>query len=737
MEEKELEQLNGTVESVTFRRGDSGFTVLELDAQGELVTAVGVMPEVAEGEVLELQGRWDSHPSFGRQFRVELCQQQLPETASAILRYLSSGVIKGIGPAVAEKIVTQFGEKTFEVIENEPERLSNIKGISKKMADKFCQEFKKQFEIRQVLLTLTTVGLTSDEALKAYKLWGNETVSIVTQNPYAMCVSEIGMSFERADEIAGHVPQPPDWGHRADAGVLYVLRHNLGIGHTCLPRHQMLKPCCQLLDCGEDDVEIVIDRLIEEKQILTETIGKKEFLFLPSLYYAEKEIAARFQMMNRFPPANAEVFKGEIYAFEQVNGITLDDYQHKAVETAVEKGLLILTGGPGTGKTTTVKGIISLMKQRGLTVALAAPTGRAAKRMSELTGFEAKTIHRLLEVEFQKGQPVFQHNEQNPLDIDAIVVDELSMVDVLLFNALLRALPLGCRLIMVGDSDQLPPVGAGNVLQDLIQSGCVPVVKLERVFRQEHQSLIIENAHAIVKGDVPDLTVRGQNSDFFFMQENNPVIASRKVVELCTQRLVKAYGYSSTEDIQVLCPSRMGELGTMNLNQILQNVLNPKGKDKKELRYKGYILREGDKVMQVKNNYDIPWTSDTDTGLGVYNGDIGTLVFIDVQNGILGVRFDDKDAVYSTENAGELELAYAMTVHKSQGSEFKAVVMPVLGVPAPLCYRNLLYTAVTRARSLLVILGNPSVVSQMVKNDKKTRRYSALGHFLTETTNDF
>lgn len=735
MEERTLEQLNGTVEGVTFRRADSGFTVLELDVQGELVTVVGVMPGVAEGEELELRGRWDSHPSFGRQFRVELCQQRLPESASAILRYLSSGVIKGIGPVMAEKLVSEFGEATFEVLENEPDRIASIKGISKKMADKFCDAFKMQFEIRQVLLTLTTLGLTSDEALKAYKLWGNETVSVVTQNPYVMCASEVAMSFERADEIADNVPQPPDWSHRADAGVLYVLRHNLGIGHTCIPRHQMLPPCRDLLECSDDDVEIIIDNLIEQKQILTVSIKNKEFLFLPALYHAEKDIADRFKMMSRFPPANAEVFQGEIFSFEQVTGLTLDARQREAVETAVQKGLLILTGGPGTGKTTTVKGIISLMKQRGLAVALAAPTGRAAKRMSELTGYEAKTIHRLLEVEWKdNGQLIFQHDSENPLDVDAVVVDELSMVDVLLFDALLCALPLGCRLIMVGDSDQLPPVGAGNVLQDLVQSGQVPVVKLERIFRQEKESLIVGNAHAIVKGEVPDLTVREKDSDFFFMQENNPVLAARKVVDLCTKRLVNAYGFSPVEDIQVLCPSRMGEMGTMHLNQLLQNVLNPQSKEKKELRYKGYVLREGDKVMQIKNNYDIPWSSGTDTGTGVFNGDIGILTFIDIPNSLLGVRFDDRDAVYSIENAGELELAYAMTVHKSQGSEFSAVVMPMLGVPTPLCYRNLLYTAVTRAKSMLVILGNPSVLQQMVHNDKKSRRYSALGYFLTDST---
>lgn len=740
MAEEQLYKLKGTVEDVVFRREDSGFTVIEVSCDfDELVTVVGVMTDVSCGEVLEIEGTWDVHPSFGRQLRAQKIVRYLPEGATAIYKYLASGTVKGIGHGLAQKLVDAFGENTFDVIENDPERMTQIKGISKKMAKSFSDEFKKQFEIRETMVALTAMGLSSTEALKAYKLFKAEAVDFIKENPYIMCRSDMAVSFDRADEIASSLSIEPQFKHRANAGVIYVIKHNLGIGHTCLPRQRMLKPCSQLLECSEDEVEIIIDDLIDEKQIVSEDINGKEFLFLPDVYNAEKGIADRFKLLRRFPPSGSEVFPGEIASFEAVCNINLDEKQRTAIKTAIEKGMLILTGGPGTGKTTTEKGIIDLMVKRGLEVALAAPTGRAAKRMTELTGYEAKTIHRLLGVEWQEnGELNFTHNMQNLLDIDAIIIDELSMVDVPLFDALLCALPLGCRIVMVGDSDQLPPVGAGNVLHDLIESGCVPVVKLSQVFRQENQSTIVDNAHAIVRGEMPDIGRRDKNSDFFFMQENNPFSAVNTVVELCTKRLVKAYDYSPFDNIQVLCPSRLGELGTVNLNKQLQAVLNPKDKLKKEITYRGYILREGDKVMQIKNNYDVPWTKDGENGTGVFNGDIGILKEIDIANATLYVAFPDRDAMYSLENASELELAYAMTVHKSQGSEFDAVIMPMLGVPAPLCYRNLLYTAVTRAKSLLVMVGSPKVMQAMIDNDKKSRRYSALCHFFEkEETSSF
>ncbi|MBR1530452.1 MAG: AAA family ATPase, partial [Eubacterium sp.] len=460
-------------------------------------------------------------------------------------------------------------------------------------------------------------------------------------------------------------------------------------------------------------------------------IDGREFLFLPEIYLAESSVADRIKVMIKFPPTQSEIYSSEIYAFESANNIEFDDKQRSAIEIAVNKGLLILTGGPGTGKTTTVKGIITLMKNRGLKVALTAPTGRAAQRMEELTGFEAKTIHRLLEVEFNEdgGSQVFTHNIRNPLDFDAVIVDELSMVDITLFSALLDALPLHCRLIMVGDKDQLPPVGAGNVLRDLIDSGLIDVITLDKIFRQALKSRIVTNAHRVVRGEMPVFD-NGIESDFFLLREDNRYNAPKKIANLVTARIPASYELNPMSDIQVLCPSRVGEVGTQNINKILQERLNPPDKNKIEIKNNGFVLREGDRVMQIKNNYDVPWFRAGESGQGVFNGDIGILLSIDRANNLLKVRFDDKEAMYSGESVRELELAYAMTVHKSQGSEFTAVVMPVLGTPQKLAYRNLFYTALTRAKNLLVLVGNEQSIQQMVENDKKSRRFSALKYFI-------
>ena len=511
----------------------------------------------------------------------------------------------------------------------------------------------------------------------------------------------------------------------------------MGNGHTCIPRDKIIEPAKELLICDSDAVEIAIDNAIESKAIIQRKVYDRDFLFLPEIYHAERGIADRIKIMVEFPPRQNEIHQSEIYAFEESSKIKFDEKQRTAIEYAVSKGLLILTGGPGTGKTTTVKGIIQLMKNRNLKVALAAPTGRAAQRMEELTGSEAKTIHRLLEVEYKEGENTqsFVHDLKNPLDYDAVIVDELSMVDVTLFSALLDALPLHCRLIMVGDQDQLPPVGAGNVLRDMIDSGALPVVTLDKVFRQAMKSKIVTNAHRVVKGEMPEFD-NSAESDFFLLKENSKYNAQKKILDLVTARLPAGYGFDPMGDIQVLCPSRMGEVGTQNINAILQAKINPPSKEKQEIRYKGYTLREGDRVMQIKNNYDVPWFKIGETGTGVFNGDIGILTRIDKANDIINVRYDDKEAMYSVENVKELELAYAMTVHKSQGSEFNAVVMPVLAVPQKLAYRNLFYTALTRAKRLLVLVGNEQGIRQMVENDKKSRRFSALKYFIESDDND-
>lgn len=737
MENEAQENLIGTVEDVSYYNEATGFCVAEVNTGEEGVTVVGELGALAVGAEVECRGVWVMHPSFGRQFKAQTAVQTMPADVGGILKFLSSGIIRGIREATATKIVEKFGTQTFDVLENDPARLATIKGISSAKAREICTSFKAQFSAREMLTGLTNLGLSQSEAIKTYNLLKDDALDVLCANPYSLIGAQTGITFDKAEEIAENLTEKPPFEYRAIAGVCYVLHHNLGNGHTCIPREKMIKPASQLLGCDDDNVEIAIDNAIEQRAVVQRKVNGRDFLFLPEIYHAERGIADRFRIMVEYPPAENEIHQSEIYAFEKSSAITFDDKQREAIEYAVSKGMLILTGGPGTGKTTTVKGIIQLMKNRGLKVCLAAPTGRAAQRMDELTGYEASTIHRLLEVEFKENDASqsFVHNLKNPLDCDAVIVDELSMVDVTLFAALLDALPLHCRLIMVGDQDQLPPVGAGNVLRDMIDSGVIPVVVLDKVFRQAMKSRIITNAHRVVKGEMPEFD-NSAESDFFLLRENSRYLAPRKILDLVTKRLPAGYGLDPMNDIQVLCPSRKGEVGTQNINAILQEALNPPAKEKHEIRYKGYTLREGDRVMQIKNNYDVPWFKIGENGTGVFNGDIGVLTRIDKANDVINVRFDDKEAMYSIENVKELELAYAMTVHKSQGSEFAAVVMPVLAVPERLAYRNLFYTALTRAKSLLVLVGNEQGIQQMVNNDKKSRRYSALKYFIENDDND-
>lgn len=737
MENEAQENLIGTVEDVSYYNEATGFCVAEVNTGEEGVTVVGELGALVVGAEVECRGVWVMHPSFGRQFKAQTAMQTMPADVGGILKFLSSGIIRGIREATATKIVEKFGTQTFDVLENDPARLATIKGISSAKAREICTSFKAQFSAREMLTGLTNLGLSQSEAIKTYNLLKDDALDVLCANPYSLIGAQTGITFDKAEEIADNLTEKPPFEYRAIAGVCYVLHHNLGNGHTCIPREKMIKPASQLLGCDDDNVEIAIDNAIEQRAVVQRKVNGRDFLFLPEIYHAERGIADRFRIMVEYPPAENEIHQSEIYAFEKSSAITFDDKQREAIEYAVSKGMLILTGGPGTGKTTTVKGIIQLMKNRGLKVCLAAPTGRAAQRMEELTGYEASTIHRLLEVEFKENDASqsFVHNLKNPLDCDAVIVDELSMVDVTLFAALLDALPLHCRLIMVGDQDQLPPVGAGNVLRDMIDSGVIPVVVLDKVFRQAMKSRIITNAHRVVKGEMPEFD-NSAESDFFLLRENSRYLAPRKILDLVTKRLPAGYGLDPMNDIQVLCPSRKGEVGTQNINAILQEALNPPSKEKHEIRYKGYTLREGDRVMQIKNNYDVPWFKIGENGTGVFNGDIGVLTRIDKANDVINVRFDDKEAMYSIENVKELELAYAMTVHKSQGSEFAAVVMPVLAVPERLAYRNLFYTALTRAKSLLVLVGNEQGIQQMVNNDKKSRRYSALKYFIENDDND-
>lgn len=730
-----LEEIHGFVEELVFRKPESGFTVLELSTDDEYVTVVGVLPEINVGEELKLRGTWNVHQTFGRQFKAELCERSLPSTAADLYRYLASGAVKGIGPKTAQKIIERFGDEAFEVLEKHPKSLAMINGISLSKAEKICKEFNEQFSVRQVMIALEKLGMTASECLKVYRLFGANSVDVVRINPYVLCGEGIGIGFERAEQISEALEVTPDPQFRIQAGVMHVIRHNLRNGHTCLPREKLIAPSCGLLNAAADDIEIAIDNLLDEHKLERFEMNGKDFIALFKIYSDEFSAAERIKVFLKFPPAGRPTLLQDIENIERDECIVYDEKQKEAIIKAVEKGILILTGGPGTGKTTTLNGILRLFESDGLDVVLTAPTGRAAKRMSEITGREAKTIHRLLEVEWDKNDnPHFKHNMQDPLKADAVIVDELSMVDISLFSSLLNALPLGCRLVMVGDSDQLPAVGAGNVLHDLIRSETLPVVELKKVFRQAMKSRIVTNAHDIVAGKMPDLETR--DNDFFFMKRNNSNSVVATIAELCSKRLPDAYGFDPFNDIQVLCPSRKGKCGSVNINKVLQAVLNPPSKSKKEVSLAGKILREGDKVMQIKNNYDILWTKGGDEGSGIFNGDIGIIEKIDNISSAFSVNFEDRIAVYSFENANEIEHAYAITVHKSQGNEFKAVVMPVFNVIPNLCYRNLLYTAVTRAKNIMVLIGSADVVYNMTANNSRTKRYTALKHFLAESEDE-
>ncbi len=735
--EQEYETLHGIAEELTFRREDTGFTVLDISTEeGELITVVGVLPEISPGEEVKLTGHWDTHATFGRQFRAEFCERSMPATVAQMLKYLAGGAIKGIGPSTANKIIEAFGEETFDVLGNDPDRLAQIRGISAAKAKQIVQEFKEQFAVRERMMALENLGLSPAESIRAVQILGDTVVPRIEQNPYLVCSPEIGVSFERADAIADSLPVPPDPSHRIYAGILHVINYNLNRnGHTCVPREKVLPTAAGLLGTDTDTIDIAIDEMTQNFRLRVAELQGREFVFLPYMFEAERNTAQRIKMMCQFPPAGSEVTEKDIRRIEFQSGIHYENKQKEAITTALERGILILTGGPGTGKTTTVNGILQLFEAKGLKVVLTAPTGRAAQRMSEITGSDAKTIHRLLEAERSgRDRMVFARNARNPIEADAVIVDELSMVDTVVFAALLEALPIGCRLVMVGDSDQLPPVGAGNVLYDMIHSGLLPVVELNEVFRQAMQSLIVTNAHKVVKGELPDLTQT--RNDFFHMERNNSGKTAQDIVELYKTRLPNAYGYDPVQSIEILCPSRKGTCGTVNLNHMIQDAVNPPEKGKNEIKSGNRLFREGDKIMQTKNDYNIQWNRGGEEGSGIFNGDVGIIEKIDRSHGQIRIDFDGRIVTYLPENLSELELAYAVTVHKSQGSEYEAVIMPVIDVPPQLCYRNLFYTAITRAKSKMITIGRRDVIASMVSNDKKIRRFSALRDFLIQETVD-
>ena len=730
--ENQIIHIEGTVENVMFKNESNGYIVLDLDAGGELITVVGELGDIEEGEGLILEGEYVTHHKFGTQFRAEYCERKLPDTVINIEKYLSSGAIKGIGPSLAKRIVNVFGEKTLDIMEHDPYRLSEIKGISEGKCEEIASEAKKLFSLRSIMSYLSQYEIKSQFAMKTYQKFGENAKELVQSNPYILCGDSIELDFKKADIIACDERIEKNSHKRIIAGAQYVLKANTTLGHSCLPLSTLLDKTSTALNVNESDFYSAYNEALEEDELFEYVKNQREYVYLPDYYYAEQYISDRIKVLREFSSPEDFDFNAMIDIEEEENNIKYESLQRKAITSALSRGIMIMTGGPGTGKTTTINAIISIFRKQGFNVLLAAPTGRAAKRMSDLTGCEAKTIHRLLEVEFDVGGKLrFKHNERNPLDCDVLVIDEMSMVDVLLFDSLLRAVRLGCKLIMVGDSDQLPSVGAGNLLGDLISSDTVTVIELKEIFRQARQSCIVTNAHKIVSGEYPDLTQK--NNDFFFFKRDDYDKAVRLIVDLAKTRLPNAYNYSPTDDIQILTPSRKGILGTVELNKVLQCELNPPSVSKQEQKSFIYTFREGDKVMQTRNNYDIIWRRDDEQGTGIFNGDIGKIVNINKSTMTAVIDFDGRVAAYPFDMLQQIELAYAITVHKSQGCEFEAVIMPILGGFEKLYYRNLLYTAVTRAKKLLILIGSEEKIKNMVDNNRRTRRYTCLKSMLTGT----
>ena len=729
--EQILTRIEGSVDRILFRNQDNGYTVLDLDMGDTLTTVVGDLGNVDEGEELCLTGEYVTHSKFGLQFKVSVCERKLPQTARAIQKYLSSGVIKGIGPSLAKKIVERFGDRALDVMENSPRELLDIKGISPKKYEEISQEFRRIFGIRKLMIYLSEFGIPPAAAVRVWKRWGQFSLDVIRENPYALCDDGVQVDFGRVDKMAEGMQVSPEDRNRIRAGMAYVLAENALSGHTCLPTDRLQKLTCELLSISEQAFYETLELEYNEENLVEYIKKHRCFTMTCDYYRAEQYISGRMSVMKDFFKDSAGDYEQVIDLEETRNSIQYEKLQRKAIALALSQGFLILTGGPGTGKTTTLNAIISLYEQQGLRVMLCAPTGRAAKRVADLTGYEAKTIHRLLEMGYDgDGKLKFVHNENNPIQCDVLIIDEMSMVDTLLFEALLRALRLSCRLIMVGDSDQLPSVGAGNILKNMIDSHMITVVQLKEIFRQARESCIVTNAHKIVEGKQPDLTQK--SNDFFFIQRLREDEAIDTVVDLYTRRLPNAYGFNAREDIQILSPARKGTVGVVELNKRLQQEVNPPIQGRQEAKSALYTFREGDKVMQTKNNYDIVWTKAGEAGAGIFNGDIGTIEAIQKNEGIAQIDFDGRTAEYGFDMLDQLELAYAITVHKSQGSEFPVVILPLLGGFDKLYYRNLLYTAVTRAKRLIVIVGSRNRVEYMVENDRRTLRYTCLKNMLIE-----
>ena len=726
--EQELEIIQGAVSAVVYQNYDNGYAVLRLNVGGgQNVTVVGTIPVPSVGERMMVTGKWSSHPSYGRQFEAEFLERLMPQTESEILSYLSGRIIKGIGPVTATRIVRRFGEQTLQIMEREPERLAEISGISKDKARAIGEEFRLRVGMRQLMEFFAMHQLPAELAVRTYKLYGESTVQLLYDDPYLLMDDGLEAPFGAVDRFAIELGVDGDDPRRVRAGILFELNYNLTAGHSFLPEEKLIPATAQLLSVEMDAVRQGIDGLLENGMLVRSTLAGITVLYLPALYEAECEITNRLLSAAMLTFPEPRDINRRLRESARESDISYSEQQEQAIRQAATSGLLLITGGPGTGKTTILKGILSLLGNMQLRCVLAAPTGRAAKRLTEVTGEEASTIHRLLEagIDPNTGRMFFARDESNPLKADVVIVDEMSMVDVLLLHDLLRAVPPGKRLIFVGDPDQLPPVGPGFPFGDCLRSGMLPAIRLTEIFRQAQESQIVMNAHRVNQGVLPELG--NKKSDFFFLPCRSEEEVQQTIAGLCATRLPKNMGIPA-EQIQVLSPTRKGGVGTGALNQILQSALNPAGATKKERQFGEFLFREGDRVMQIRNNYDIMWkkTDGSAVGTGIFNGDVGTIVRIDPQAEMLTVVFDDKEADYDFTQLNELETAYAVTVHKSQGSEYRAVILSAWNGSPYLLSRSVLYTAITRARELLIIVGRQETVAAMTENAKRGRRYTGL-----------
>lgn len=727
MAEQEQQILQGTIQAVVFDNYENGYAVVRLRVGTETITVVGTIPMPAVGEQLVVTGRWSSHSSYGRQFEAEFLERYLPQNTGDILKYLASGVVKGVGPVSAERIVNHFGEETLDVLYSQPKRLVEVPGISASRAKIIGTEFRLQVGIRQIMEFFAQHRLPAAQAMRAYKIYGENLLDMVTDDPYLLTEGELDVPFAEVDRFAMELGIAADDPRRVEAGILFELHYNLNAGHSFLPEDKLCAATAQLLNVEQDTVRKGLERLKDGGKVVPDKLANIQVDYLPELYEAEQYCAQRLKAFAKsafVEDGNLDVL---VRQAAKESGLEYSAQQEQAIREAAGSGLLIVTGGPGTGKTTVLNGVLSLFKNLDLKCVLAAPTGRAAKRLTEVTGQEASTIHRLLEagIDPATGNMAFVRDENNPLKADVVIVDEMSMVDVLLLSSLLKAVPTGKRLILVGDPDQLPPVGPGFPLNDMLRSEALPTVRLTEIFRQAQESLIVMNAHRVNRGELPEL--REVRKDFFFIRKASEDQLNTLIRDLCTTRLPGKMGIPS-DQIQVLSPTRKGGMGTASLNKMLQAALNPPAPDKKEKQFGDYTFRVGDRVMQIRNNYDIMWTK-TDAsavGTGIFNGDVGVIASMDLQAETMKILFDDREAEYSFEQLNELEPAFAITVHKSQGSEYRAVILTAWNGSPYLLNRSILYTAITRARELLIIVGREDTVAAMTQNVRKNRRYTGL-----------